>query len=345
MAYFSVEIYISDIIANNTINPGAKLSGREYLHLFLNYAKSVSEGSEDNQKKYLDDARQLINVTQPSNVSGEIDSEFELQVTKALKEAGLNVENQVGESGFKIDIGIKHNNPELGYILGIECDGATYHGTLSARLRDIWRQSILVDRGWEILRIWSVDWWTKPDLVIEGIKRKIESIYSLEKSKQDSKEHRSLELIKSYPVGVLSTGTANHNTEELKKVKHFAREDNNNVDIKKKIEFGLPKLELKYINIKHNELVNLGNCRKCGNSFVLKVHDSGAPYLSCLNCNTIDEIPLDLLKKIIDLERKCPRHGVRLVLKPSRRGYFMGCQLYPKCNYVVDIIISPEYLK
>jgi very-short-patch-repair endonuclease len=55
-------------------------------------------------------------------------------------------------------LGIKLNENELNYICGVECDGATYHTGWSARTRDVWRQGILEDKGWNILRVWSTDW-------------------------------------------------------------------------------------------------------------------------------------------------------------------------------------------
>ncbi len=44
-----------------------------------------------------------------------------------------------------------------GYLLGIECDGATYHSAKSARDSDALRQEILEALGWKIYRIWSTD--------------------------------------------------------------------------------------------------------------------------------------------------------------------------------------------
>ena len=43
-------------------------------------------------------------------------------------------------------------------LLGIECDGAAYHSSLSARDRDRLRQQILESLGWTIYRVWSTDW-------------------------------------------------------------------------------------------------------------------------------------------------------------------------------------------
>ena len=44
------------------------------------------------------------------------------------------------------------------YLLGIECDGATYHSSRTARDRDRLRQAQLEHMGWRLHRIWSSDW-------------------------------------------------------------------------------------------------------------------------------------------------------------------------------------------
>lgn len=61
-------------------------------------------------------------------------------------------------SGFFIDIGVIDPSNTNRFLCGIECDGATYHSSRSARDRDRLRQSILESRGWTIYRIWSTDW-------------------------------------------------------------------------------------------------------------------------------------------------------------------------------------------
>ena len=65
------------------------------------------------------------------------------------------------------------------YLLGIECDGATYHSTPSARDRDRLRQDILEDKlGWIIERVWSTDWFRDPDAELERLRRRIEDLRS-----------------------------------------------------------------------------------------------------------------------------------------------------------------------
>src|SRR5262245_65469401 len=43
-------------------------------------------------------------------------------------------------------------------VLAIECDGASYHSSATARDRDRLRQAHLHRLGWRFLRIWSTDW-------------------------------------------------------------------------------------------------------------------------------------------------------------------------------------------
>src|SRR5262249_37162049 len=66
---------------------------------------------------------------------GEFESPFEMAVANALIENGLRVVPQVGVGGFRIDLGIKAFDSDR-YVVGIECDGATYHASKTARDRD-----------------------------------------------------------------------------------------------------------------------------------------------------------------------------------------------------------------
>jgi very-short-patch-repair endonuclease len=86
------------------------------------------------------------------------DSDFEVVVAEALERHGYQVECQVGVANYFIDLAVIHpRQPDL-YLLGVECDGATYHSARAARDRDKYRQSVLENLGWEIYRIWSTDW-------------------------------------------------------------------------------------------------------------------------------------------------------------------------------------------
>jgi very-short-patch-repair endonuclease len=88
----------------------------------------------------------------------DFDSPFEREVFEELTRRGLTMHPQVGCSGFRIDLAVVDPERPGRYLLGVECDGATYHSSATARDRDRLRQQVLEDLGWKICRIWSTDW-------------------------------------------------------------------------------------------------------------------------------------------------------------------------------------------
>lgn len=103
----------------------------------------------------------------------DADSPFEEAVRDALVRQGYRVEPQVGSGGFRIDMAVVDPGQPGRYLLGIECDGATYHRARSARDRDRLRQQILEGLGWTLCRIWSTDWFRDPE---RELRRVIEAI-------------------------------------------------------------------------------------------------------------------------------------------------------------------------
>ena len=103
------------------------------------------------------------------------ESPFEEEVAAALRSAGYHVDSQVGCEGYRIDLCVVDPQQPGRYILGIECDGATYHSARSARDRDKLRQRILEHRGWILHRIWSPDWWQDRDAEVDRLLRAFES--------------------------------------------------------------------------------------------------------------------------------------------------------------------------
>lgn len=101
-----------------------------------------------------------LSVAQRSGRDEE--SPFEEAVKAALEAQGLEVHPQVGVAGFFVDLAVVDRTRAGCYVLGIECDGAAYHSSRSARDRDRLRQAVLEDHGWQIHRIWSTDWFQRP---------------------------------------------------------------------------------------------------------------------------------------------------------------------------------------
>lgn len=90
---------------------------------------------------------------------GGHESPFEEAVAAELSGRGWTVVPQIGVSRFRIDLGIVHPDRPGDYLVGVECDGASYHSAATARDRDKVRAAILNGLGWDLLRVWSTDWW------------------------------------------------------------------------------------------------------------------------------------------------------------------------------------------
>jgi very-short-patch-repair endonuclease len=107
---------------------------------------------------------------------GDHDSEFEANVCTALRDKGWEVHAQVGCAGFAIDLAVVDPRKPGRYLLGIECDGATYHSSPTARDRDRLRQAVLENLGWAIHRIWSTDWFHRPQMTLQAVLDVLERI-------------------------------------------------------------------------------------------------------------------------------------------------------------------------
>ena len=102
-------------------------------------------------------ARALAEAFAPTG--GDVESPFEAAVMAALEAKGWTVHTQIGVSGFRVDLGVVHPDAPGRYLAGVECDGATYHSSATARDRDRLREHVLTDLGWRIRRVWSTEWW------------------------------------------------------------------------------------------------------------------------------------------------------------------------------------------
>ncbi|OQB13036.1 MAG: hypothetical protein BWY15_02000 [Firmicutes bacterium ADurb.Bin193] len=138
----------TDLVTERISAEGPKLL-RSYIDFAINGPSSIlSEATENDLAQH--------------------DSPFEAAVYNFLDRKGYKLGTRVGCSGYRIDIAVKHPSLDGRYVLGIECDGASYHASRTARERDRLRQEVLENMGWRIYRIWSTDWIKDP--ISEGEK-------------------------------------------------------------------------------------------------------------------------------------------------------------------------------
>jgi very-short-patch-repair endonuclease/ribosomal protein S27E len=152
---------------------GSNSTGAQHFKNYLEYARKGEQALVRNDR-----------VTDTL----DFDSQFEQAVHDALEAEGHDVVSQVDSAGYSIDLAIKHPEQPGKFILGIECDGAAYHSSKTARDRDRTRQMVLEDLGWTIHRIWSPDWASNKERQLEKIEEKVQSILDGKSTTSDAQE-------------------------------------------------------------------------------------------------------------------------------------------------------------
>jgi len=159
----------ADIEAEEQTNPGTYM-----LKRWLEYSASgVLDSGEQTER--------------------EPDSDFEVFVIDQIRAMGCNPVSQVGVAGYFVDIGVRHPDWPHGFVLGVECDGATYHSAKSARDRDRLRQEILEGLGWKLHRIWSTDWFNNPRQEAERLR----SVITTQLAALKAREHEFVQSPKT----------------------------------------------------------------------------------------------------------------------------------------------------
>lgn len=201
-------IVISSLNPSELDDTKLNSGGSKYLKAYLRYAK-------DKNFELFTETTEHLNF----------DSSFEESVYDILSKEGFEVVTQVGCSGYRIDLAIKHPKNKGDYILGIECDGAQYHSSRFARDRDKIRQQVLEGLGWNIHRIWSDDWLNNREYEINLIKDKVKSLSKnnlvIKNTKQEKFE--KVESIKDFEEKTLKNTYNKYEVVELpvKKVDDF----------------------------------------------------------------------------------------------------------------------------
>lgn len=128
----------------------AKGRGTAAFKLFLHYARTGH-----------------LNIQHDESAQDK--SVFQEEVAMALRSRGFNLHTDVGIAGLFVDIAIADPERPGRYVLGIECDGQWYRDSRSARDRDRLREAALRDKGWAMYRIWSSDWFQRPQAELEKL--------------------------------------------------------------------------------------------------------------------------------------------------------------------------------
>ncbi len=141
-------------------------------------------------------------VALPEALSGEhgpdrFESPFEEAIAAALRARGWEVRTQVGVSRFRIDLGVVHPDFPGRYLVGVECDGASYHRSPSARDRDRVRQDVLENLGWTLRRVWSTDFFTAPEAAVAALHASLEEALEADRVREREKAEEAEEAARA----------------------------------------------------------------------------------------------------------------------------------------------------
>lgn len=130
--------------------------------------RSKSKGVEG-LKHFLEYAETQSLVT---SVATSVDTQDVIvaeQIAKELKKMGYVADTEIGRSHFKVDVAIAEKSSPDAYKLGILLDGTGYRDTQTTRDREIVQPSVLNSLNWQVMRVWSVDWFNNPQRVLDRI--------------------------------------------------------------------------------------------------------------------------------------------------------------------------------
>jgi len=146
----------------------SKNLGPKRLKEYLAYAKAVSDAKKDEVQNLLEDLNPLPK-TPPQPTLTSLQKPLEQQLKEALQAKGYTVDAAIGFSGYRLDLAIVDPKDSSRYALGVECDGASFHAARSARERDVVRPKFFEERGWQLDRVWSRNWWRGREKEIERL--------------------------------------------------------------------------------------------------------------------------------------------------------------------------------
>ncbi len=120
-------------------------------------------------------------------------------ISEALRSYGYESHYGVGNSGFKVDLAVIDPDDPEEYILGILDDGDSYKASENTRDREFARADVLVRMGWNIIHVWSVDWFFSKK---QTLKRILDRIEEIRRSRVEAPEPEKTETVEKVPEPV-----------------------------------------------------------------------------------------------------------------------------------------------
>ena len=143
--------------------------GAAALKNFLHYAECCSRGETEIARTVLESLNPLAR-RQLASTSGR-DAVIS-QLASALRESGAEVDEHVGQSRFRCDIGVRSADG-ASYSAGIIVDTSWHYANPDVAERNVTQPGILRAFGWRIAIVLTRDWYHEPQAVLDRIARLI----------------------------------------------------------------------------------------------------------------------------------------------------------------------------
>ncbi|MCG3417576.1 DUF3320 domain-containing protein [Oceanobacillus jordanicus] len=115
------------------------------------------------------------------------------KIKEALQQNGYQVETNVGNSDFKVDLAVVDRNNRGKYLAAIQVDGHRFASFTTTRDRVKQGDLMLGRLGWQIIKVWSVEWWHNKEKQIEDL---LVQLQKAEKLSADTKKETQAKPIK-----------------------------------------------------------------------------------------------------------------------------------------------------
>ncbi len=131
-----------------------------------------------------------------------------------IREAGYELNTHVGCSGYRLDMAVVHPHKEGVYLAAIVCDGEHYASTENIHDREITQQSVLRMLGWNLIRLWVMDWVHEPERSIQRVIDQLNELRDRPEPEEAIEEEQPAQPATSYKAALPATAQLSELVEE-----------------------------------------------------------------------------------------------------------------------------------
>lgn len=129
---------------------------------FLSFANAVGAAAQDQQQEL-----------EPSQ---EVVRDFVTRLERELRADGWQLHKQVGCDGFTVPLAVVDPRDSERYLLALETDGETYAKLHVARDRERIRPDVLKGLGWNVERLWTLEWSQRFERRLKALKDRLHKL-------------------------------------------------------------------------------------------------------------------------------------------------------------------------